>query len=157
MDPLPELRLKYSFGPHSEMQIAESYDDNGKPHLSVIYIPRSATDLWHQLVVIIASRPTVTSDEAAQLVTIKHLSVDLEPSSVLSDLLESGKAMSITLSTNPRQLIVDGAQYKLEVHSPTKDVKLILAGGAPEAAESTEPIIKWMGKVRSAVEAHLPD
>jgi hypothetical protein len=143
--------LRYAYCKSGEMLIVFRDPGDTQLLLDVWHLPSGAQLVWDQLAALKSEKPTLTVKEAAAAITMVHDSRTVEKSSELGKTLLSGTRLELSLAGDDH-IFLEGSVYEVDIMSAGKDVHLIL-GGPAQAASSSSPIIRWMGKVRAGIVA----
>jgi hypothetical protein len=135
------------------MQIVVHKLKNSDFQLDVWYLPPGAPSIWNQLAELAKSNPALTADAAAASMKMSRKTVTAPSSSGLAKLLDKTSLLSIPL-LNQNTITLDGMAYGITVRSTTEDMNLTLQG-PQHSDESSSELIRWMGQVRSSVEAEF--
>jgi hypothetical protein len=151
----PEVDLRYTNGSdgETEMQIVVHKLQNSGFQLETWYIPTGTPNVWHQLAALAVSHPTMGMADLANLIQLARESLGAPPASALAKLMDQANSISVPISV-PNTIAVDATEYTMSAHSYVESVNVVLVG-PPNASQSRSPMIRWMGRVRAAVEEEL--
>lgn len=145
------VRLQFLRSEAGDAQIA--FDKPDETHFRVD-IWRCVPDIFVQLSQQRDAIVGKTAEEAAALVKCQHASARLEISSSLGQLIDNGRSQSVTLPPFEDVIFLHGMEYRIDVRNASKILSMTFEG-AEDASQSREPIVRWMGSVRAAVEKAL--
>lgn len=143
--------LRFSSGASKEFQVAIA-ETPSESALSVERwrIPDSTSSIWTQLAQRVEANPSLSAEDAARDIHVDRETGTVAASGDLARLVAMHRSLSLPL-TGRTQFHLDGGQYLIRIRSVGEDIDLHLNGPA-DPSESTDPVIRWMGRVRKAFE-----
>jgi len=144
------VELRYTYCQSGEMQIVFHDLNEHQLMVEVWHLPPGAQPVWDQLTPLTNGRPSLTVEQAAASITVVYDSRTVEKSSGLGKTLLSGRRLEVPLARD-NHIYLEGSGYEVAIVSPGRDVHVILPGPSLQAAPSSSPIFRWMGKVRAEI------
>lgn len=148
-----ELSLRFLDIEGGEMEIAIRFHPT-EFDVVVTALASGQASVWTQLSRLPDAVRLPPVDEVAPLVKIRRGSIRVSRSSNLGKLLASGTRLRMNLEPSPF-IFLHGGLYGLTMKSSAKDMRVKLYGPR-DPARSAEPVVRWMGRVRQAVQRALP-
>ncbi len=147
------LVLRYLPTDSGEFQVQVHETGQDRIELDVWRVPAGLPTIWVQLLDLAGKHPKWRAEDLAQAISVDRSSLLLKRSSTLSRLIMDNRPSQVSLM-GVTTLFIDGTSYELVLSSPSKNISVKLSG-PQETGISKDPLIRWMGRVRAAVESRL--
>jgi hypothetical protein len=146
-----ETVLRYTYCDNGEMQISITEANENTLSVHVWAVPRGSPTVWNQVAAQAAGNPERDAEQLGASIPIERRSLTVQRSSSLARLMERARPQ-MSLGGTPL-LFLEGSQYELAIQSLSKQVAVTIRG-PQEPASSTDPLVRWMGRVRTEIERH---
>lgn len=143
-------RLRYTYCDSGEMQVVIRHEEGGDLRMELWRLPKGSPTVWEQLAALWRTVPGITAQEAANRIAIPRESSSISRNSPMWKILEAGHDLRITLAGRDG-VFTDGSQYDFAVSSLSKTLRLSLSG-PQDSRKSGDPVVRWMGRVRAALD-----
>jgi hypothetical protein len=148
------MRFRYVYWSHGEMQIIVRDTGGGAAELELWRLPSGSKTIWDQLSILAGSVPNVRPEDAVSKIRIVRETKSVKPNSALSQMLGESRQLRIAPVAGERVLL-EAATYQFNVKSPSLNLEVSLQG-PQDWRKSPDQLIRWIGRIREAVEK-LPD
>lgn len=146
------LQCSYGAGSTREIQIRLTNSTSGTQTLEVWYVPSSLPSIWTQLGEAVAAHPGADAAQLSKQIKVSYMKFDAIPSEV-KELMKEFEVLQYKPSEGSR-LFLEGMRYGLRVEKPSNSTSISLFG-PEDGLRSTTELIRWMTKMRLAIQPKL--